>query len=106
MRYFGSASRRLLPEKPITFEVDVGKVERSSLGDGTLYRIEVQDAEGRRHPLAALQTNEHKWTTLRADLSAWKGQMVRLLLITDPGPARNHTADHATWADLRFDFGV
>lgn len=91
-----------LPDEPLAFEVDVGKIERTSLGDGTLYRIEVQDAEGRRHPLAALQTNEHKWTTLRADLSAWKGQMVRLLLITDPGPARNHIADHSTWADLRF----
>ena len=85
----------------VDFAVDVGKVDRSSLGDGTLYRIEVGDGKG-RHPVASLQTNEHKWTTLTADLSPWRGKTVRLYLIADPGPAHNHVADHSSWADLRF----
>lgn len=90
-----------LPEEPLDFAVDVGKLDRSSLGDGTLYRIEVADGKG-RHPVASLQTNEHKWQTLTADLSPWRGQTVRLYLIADPGPARNHIADHSSWGDLRF----
>ena len=90
-----------LPDEPLDFVVDVGKVDRSSLGDGTLYRIEVADGKG-RHPVASLQTNEHKWQTLTADLSPWRGKTVRLYLISDPGPARNHVADHSSWADLRF----
>lgn len=92
----------VLPESPLVFKVDVGKIERSSLGDGTLYRIEIDDGVT-RHELASLQTNEHDWHTLTADLSPWKGKVVRMYLIADPGSARNHVADHSTWGDLRFE---
>ena len=91
-----------LPETPLTFTIDVGKVDYSSLGDGTLYRIEVKDAQGEVHPVASLQTNEHRWTPLTADLSPWKGQMIRLYLISDPGPKRNTIADHSSWSNPRF----
>ncbi len=91
-----------LPKEPLVFTASVGKIDRSSRGDGTLYRILVEDAEGRRTVLAELQTNEHRWSKLTADLSPWAGRTVFLMLVADAGPANNTEADHSTWADLEF----
>lgn len=91
-----------LPDDPLVFKVEVGKIDGSSTGDGTLYRIELIDENG-RHVLAEFQTNEHKWKPLVADLSAWKGRTVRLLLVADCGRADNHVADHSAWANMGFE---
>ena len=93
-----------LPERPLAFHASIGKVDRSSTGDGTLYRVIVEDASGARHVLAEKQTCEHKWQDLAADLSPWKGQRVKFMLVSDPGPANNNYGDHSSWCDLRFDW--
>lgn len=91
-----------LPKEPLVFTASVGKIDRTSRGDGTLYRILVEDRDGRRTVLAELQTNEHRWSKLTADLSPWAGRTVYLMLVADAGPANNTEADHSTWADLEF----
>jgi len=93
-----------LPEKPLAFHASIGKVDRSSTGDGTLYRVIVEDAAGVRHVVAEKQTCEHRWQDLVADLSPWKGQRVKFMLVSDPGPANNNYGDHSSWCDLRFDW--
>ncbi len=92
-----------LPKEPLFFKVDIGKVDRSSTGDGTLYRIFVEDMDGKRTLLAEKQTNAHRWQTLAADLAPWAGRRVRLLLVSDVGPANNTFGDHSSWCDLRFE---
>ena len=64
----------------------------------------VEDASGARHVLTEKQTCEHKWQDLMADLSPWKGQRVKFMLVSDPGPANNNYGDHSSWCDLRFDW--
>ena len=91
-----------LPEAPLVFTASVGKIDRTSRGDGTLYRIVVEDMQRTRTTLAELQTNEHRWSKLSADLSPWAGRTVFLMLVADAGPADNTEADHSTWADLAF----
>ena len=93
-----------LPQKPLAFHTSIGKIDRSSTGDGTLYRVIVEDAAGVRHVVAEKQTCEHKWQDLVADLSPWKGQRVKFMLVSDPGPANNNYGDHSSWCDLRFDW--
>ena len=93
-----------LPERPLAFHASIGKIDRSSTGDGTLYRVIVEDAAGVRHVLAEKQTCEHTWQDLVADLSPWKGQRVSFMLVSDPGPANNNFGDHSSWCDLRFDW--
>ncbi len=89
------------PQTPLEVSVQVGKIDSSSSGDGVLYRIAVEDETG-RHVLAELQTAEHRWRTLRADLSPWAGKRVKLYFISDVGPADNSFGDHASWCDVEF----
>ncbi|MBP7960798.1 MAG: hypothetical protein KA003_02440 [Caldilineaceae bacterium] len=70
-------------------------------GDGVTFRVEVEDGAG-RHTLWQEQIDPaampgRGWTEVVVDLSAYRGTVVQLWLVTDVGPAGNGDADRAAW---------
>ncbi len=90
-----------LPNEPLAFEAMVGKGDGSDLGDGISYKVELETADGKVQTLAEVHVAKHEWKPIRADLSAWKGQRVKLNLVADCGPKNNTAGDWAGWGDLR-----
>ncbi len=93
-----------LPQTPrAVLRCEIGKGDGSDPGDGILFRVAIVDSAGKETTVAEKQWIEHAWTPLRADLSPWAGQSVKLKLITDPGPADNTSGDWARWAGMRIE---
>jgi hypothetical protein len=88
-----------LPAAPCAFHAFIGLMDGGDPSDGVLYRVEVIDAKGVVHRVSELLGVQKEWRELRADLSAFAGQKVRLRLIADAGPADNSTADWACWGE-------
>jgi hypothetical protein len=91
-----------LPREPAAaFRCEIGKRDGSDRGDGILFRVAVVEAGGKETAVVERQWAEHAWTPIEADLSRWAGQMIRLKLLSDVGPANNSSGDWACWANLR-----
>ncbi|HZO89141.1 MAG TPA: hypothetical protein VFB38_12460 [Chthonomonadaceae bacterium] len=88
-----------LPAEPSEFHASIGIKDGGDVSDGVLFRVEVIDAQGQRHPLAEQMGVQGQWRELRADLSPFAGQRVRLRLIADAGPRDNSTTDWASWGE-------
>ena len=71
------------------------------LGDGILYKVCVQTADGKRVVVAEETVRTHEWRPIRADLRPWAKDNVRLILIADCGPKNNTNGDWAAWGDCR-----
>ncbi len=89
-----------LPTAPMQIRCAVGKQDGSDLGDGLLFKIAVEDTEGRRHEIAQCHVATHAWHTLEGSLAPWAGQTVSLLLITDVGDKNNSSGDWGAWAEM------
>jgi len=89
-----------LPTAPMKIRCAVGKQDGSDLGDGLLFKIVVEDAEGRRHEIARHHVATHAWHTLEGNLAPWAGQTVGLLLVTDAGEKDNSSGDWGIWAEM------
>jgi hypothetical protein len=85
------------------FRALVGKRDGSHLGDGILFQVVARQADGEERILAEHTVAEHRWEPISADLSAYAGQKITLLLISDVGPEDDSTGDWACWAELRIE---
>lgn len=85
------------------FRALVGKRDGSHLGDGILFQVAVRNAAGEERLLAEHTVAEHRWELLSADLTAYAGQKITLVLISDVGPNDDSSGDWACWADLRIE---
>jgi hypothetical protein len=93
--------RLTLPDAPCIFETWVGFADGSSTSDGCVFSVQVE-ASGKWETVASVQHAELKvWKALRADLAKYKGQQIRLLLVTDVGPKDDSNSDWACWGDPR-----
>lgn len=91
-----------LPEKyPLTFSASVGKRNRSHLGDGIVFFVEVIDVAGSIKRIATQHVAKHEWKPISADLAPWAGQTITLRIVADCGPDDNTTGDWACWGDLK-----
>lgn len=85
------------------FRALVGKRDGSYLGDGILFQVAVRDAADEERLLAEHTVTEHRWDLISADLSAYAGQKITLVLISDVGPNDDSSGDWACWADMRIE---
>ena len=92
-----------VPKTPEVFRCAVGKQDGSDPGDGILFRVVVEDAQGKRSEIASRTATAHAWYELEGSLAPWAGQAVSLLLITDAGESDNSSGDWGAWADLRLE---
>ena len=90
-----------VPSAGASFSACVGKGDGSDLGDGIFYRVEVETADGVRKTVAEQHVGRHEWKPIAADLSAWRGQRVKLYLVADCGPKNDTSGDWACWGDLK-----
>jgi len=79
----------------------VGCMDGGDVSDGVVFSVEVLDERGARTEVGRVHGVQREWRPLAADLSAFAGKRVRLVLIADVGPADNSTTDWACWGDLR-----
>ena len=89
----------LIPDAPSEFSASVGIKDGGNLSDGVRFILELLDAKGVIHRLVDTTGMQHAWRPVRADLSGFAGQRVKLRLIADPGPADNSQADWGCWAE-------
>jgi len=78
----------------------------SADGDGAQFRIGVSDGRTYEEYLKEsitpkVRDRDRKWLPATIDLSAYEGQMVEIILNTDPGPPDNRDArnDFCLWGD-------
>ncbi|MBQ8362523.1 MAG: hypothetical protein IJX36_01185, partial [Thermoguttaceae bacterium] len=103
--YMGGATGRTylrfdfeVPNEPATFRVDVGKKDESDPGDGILFQLAVATfaADGsisNEQTLAETTVAKHEWKPLEADLSAFGGKKISLLVVADVGPNDDSSGD-------------
>ena len=77
--------------------------DRVDPGDGLLFRVVVEEADGKRTEIANRQVSAHAWYALEGSLAPWAGKPVTLLLITDVGEKDNSSGDWGAWAELRLE---
>jgi hypothetical protein len=92
-----------LPREPQTFRCRVGKQDGSDPGDGILFKVVVEEADGKRTEIARRLVTAHAWHALEGALTPWAGKSIALLLITDVGEKNNSSGDWAAWSDLRLE---
>ena len=91
-----------LPDEPVFFRAMVGKKDGSDSGDGIRFQVAII-VDGQETLLAEHPLIEHKWESIEADLTPWKGRKVTLKLISDIGEARNTAGDWACWAEIHLE---
>jgi len=67
-----------------------------------LFKVLVE-AGGERQVLYEKQWNERRWLEERISLAKFAGQRVRIVFITDVGPADNSYSDWACWGEPRIE---
>jgi len=87
-----------VPNEPATFRVDVGKKDESDLGDGILFQVAVarfadDGSVSNEQTLAETTVKTHEWKPLEADLSAFAGKKISLLVVADVGNADDSSGD-------------
>lgn len=93
----------MLPKEPQRFRCKVGKKDGSDTGDGILFKVLVEEADGTRTEIARKQVNAHAWHDLEGILAPWAGKSIALLLVADAGEKDNTWGDWAAWADMRLE---
>ena len=75
-------------------------------GDGAQFRVAVSDGRTYEEYLKEVvnpknRDRDRKWLAASIDLSAYEGQMVEIILNTDPGPgdAKDNRNDFCLWGD-------
>ncbi len=97
-----------VPTEPATFRVDVGKKDESDLGDGILFQIAVATfaADGSisdEQTLAETTVARHERRPLEADLSAFAGKKISLLVVADAGKNDDSSGDWAVASNPRLE---
>jgi hypothetical protein len=123
-RIRGEAKRGIFmhPTSRVTFpamEIPSGAVFRASVGlkdeawdktvDGVLFRVGVSDGKtytelSKRHVNPSNDPNDRRWIPLEADLDAYAGRTVQVILNTNsslPGQGDNTASDWAVWGEPR-----
>ena len=89
-----------LPQEPQALRCAIGKCDNSATGDGILFKVLIEDANGTRTEIAKQHVAAHAWQPLEAPLAPWAGQTISLLLITDIGEKNDSTGDWAAWGEI------
>ena len=97
-----------VPNEPATFRVDVGKKDASHPGDGILFQAAVatfaaDGAISNEQTLAETTVAKHEWKPLEADLSAFAGKKISLLLVADAGKADDSSGDWGVASNPRLE---
>ncbi|MBQ2788441.1 MAG: hypothetical protein IJE97_02300, partial [Thermoguttaceae bacterium] len=97
-----------VPNEPATFRVDVGKKDASHLGDGVLFQVAVARfaADGslvEEQTLAETTVAKHEWKPLEADLSAFAGKKISLLVVADAGKNDDSSGDWGVASNPRLE---
>jgi len=92
-----------LPREPLSFRCAVGKQDGSDLGDGILFKVVVEEPDGKRTEIANRLAPTHAWYAMEGGLAQWAGKTITLLLITDVGAKDNSSGDWGAWADIRLE---
>ncbi|MBQ7111046.1 MAG: hypothetical protein IJO06_07490 [Thermoguttaceae bacterium] len=97
-----------VPNEPATFRVDVGKKDESHLGDGILFQVAVatfadDGSISNEQTLAETTVAQHEWKPLEADLSAFAGKKISLLLVADVGKANDSSGDWGVASNPRLE---
>ena len=101
--YVCSMWRLKLPTDPVRLKAFVGLSDGHGTSDGVTFKVVVTDEKGVRTEVASLHNDKVAWEPIEADLSRWRGQTVRLTLISDCGPANNCGCDWSCWGDVRLE---
>ncbi len=114
--YNGGQGRTILrydldvPNEPSTFRMSCGRRDGSDRGDGILFQIAIAEfnAVGELLPetekvLAETTVVEFQWQDVEADLSAYAGKKISLLVVSDCGPNNDTSGDWGCVADLRLE---
>lgn len=113
--YMGGATGRTylrfdfeVPNEPTTFRVDVGKKDESHLGDGILFQVAVatfadDGSISNEQTLAETTVAKHEWKPLEADLSAFAGKKISLLVVADVGKANDSSGDWGVASNPRLE---
>lgn len=105
------AYERMIDKKHSFLLFDLGispSVYNPSKGDGVGFRIRVEDPKNKIHNLfykyidPKNNPTDRKWFPERLDLSKYRGQTVKILFSTDPGPKGNNEYDWAGWGNIRW----
>lgn len=102
--YICASWRLKLPaEAPVKLKAVVGLLDDHGKSDGVTFKVRVTDATGKRTELAALHNDQVAWKPIEADLAPWRGQPIRLTLVSDCGPADDTACDWSGWGDVRLE---
>ena len=91
---FGEWNLSLPDSSYIRLEFDIGLAEGSENSDGVTFIVSVQGDEIFRRHYA-----EQKWEQIHLDLTAYRGEDVKLRFTTNPGPRENTGWDWARWGE-------
>ncbi|MBQ9799651.1 MAG: hypothetical protein IJO40_06895, partial [Thermoguttaceae bacterium] len=97
-----------VPNEPATFRVDVGKKDESHLGDGIRFQVAVarfadDGSIASEQTLAETTVAKHEWKPLEADLSAFAGKKVSLLVVADVGSNDDSSGDWGVASNPRLE---
>jgi len=98
---YGITDPIAIPDEECEFRTFVGIKDGGDVSDGVVFSVLVLDAHGTQHTLLEQHWAKREWKELSADLSKFRGQTVRLKLVTDVGPSDNSVADWASWGEPR-----
>jgi len=102
--YVNSTWRIRLPsDYAVDFKGFVGLEDGHGKSDGVTFKVTVTDMKGVSTDVISVHHTEVKWAPIEANLSQWRGQMVRLTLTSDCGPADNTSCDASCWGDVRLE---
>jgi len=97
---------RLPDAKPVLFTAATAirdTAEDEPPSDGVTFRVRVAAADAPEGELGEIVFERHSaaksWEEVRADLSRYAGQQIRLQLESHPGPQNNTTCDASYWAE-------
>ena len=102
--YVCSAWRLKLPaDASVRFSAQVGMLDGHGRTDGVTFKVVIVEQSGKRTEVASLHNGQVAWKPIAADLGPWRGQLVKLMLVSDCGPANDCTCDWSGWGDVRLD---
>ena len=102
-----SAWRLKLPaDAPVRFSAQVGMLDGHGRTDGVTFRVVVVEQSGQRTEVASFHNDRVAWKPIEADLAPWRGQLVKLMLVSDCGPANDPSCDWSGWGDIRLTTGA
>ncbi|MCX7680741.1 MAG: hypothetical protein N2508_02030 [Anaerolineae bacterium] len=99
---------KLAPRTALRAELALAPEAWAAEGDGVTFSVYVEDEAGMHLLYSRYVDPKHHqadryWLPIRVDLSPFSGKLVRLILVTGPGPAGDSRYDWAGWGEPRLE---